>query len=553
MIGNKIKQKFSCTLLIIIAVTLLTQGIALAKESEFRLDIDSLNLQNGISTNLVVSIVNANGADVKEIKGLENFDVLSSMQSTSTQIINGSTTNEKNITYTIMPKNLGDFTLQASVEYKGKTYLTNELQVNVSEASNETKENAEDIFVETSLSENTLFFGQKIALGYKLYSRYNIENFGFLDDVTIDGFMASEIPQDQLKSELVYLNGNKYVQHEAKQLYLLPIKTGSFIIPAYNFQANVSTGDFFNASKPVYLQTESKEITVKPLPQTNQPANFSGIVGNLNIEATYSQQAVEYGDSMTLNVVASGNCNLENLTKIIKDGLPGFSVYETQKDLEESIQDDHYYAKKAFEIILVPEKTGEITVEPMVISYFDPESESYKEAEISGTTIQVNGEMPVQAQVSEENQPTSMETVTIDQVSYKTPSEPNSDYITLQVKKDSLLMGATVLVVLLMAIILILVVRTYRKNDKKLEAIYKQLMKADNKNDCYNSFNELMKYRLNISLKASSRSTVISQLEGANFANLVIDIMDEFEKQDRNNLDQIKNKMKDVYQKLRKG
>ena len=144
-----------------------------------------------------------------------------------------------------------------------------------------------------------------------------------------------------------------------RQIYLSPIKAGTYTIPEYNFQANISTGrGFFSSSEPKYFKTEAKQLTVKTLPE-NKPSDFSGLVGTLNLQSEYSRQEVPYGDSLTLKVTASGNCDLSALDKIAKNGIPDFTVYETAKDTQESIVDNKYLAQKEFEIILVPEN-GEL-------------------------------------------------------------------------------------------------------------------------------------------------------------------------------------------------
>jgi len=229
MTGKKVKMCF--VLLIIIISVLGTYGNVLAKNPEFRLDIDSLNLQKGAGTTLVLSLVNADGAQVSEITGLENFEVMSTNQSNSTQIINGDITIQRNISYVIMPKTVGQFKLQGIIKYSGNTYQTNEITVNVSEAKNLPSEEVSDLFIRTVISSDEIYLGQKVVMTYELYSRYNIEDYGFRENIEIDGFLLSDVPEDKLKAEYVYLEGNKYVKYEVRQLYLSPIKAGTFNIP----------------------------------------------------------------------------------------------------------------------------------------------------------------------------------------------------------------------------------------------------------------------------------------------------------------------------------
>lgn len=553
MTGKKTGKRVLISLICIIIMLLYTQLLVLANEPEFILSIDSLSLDMGASTNLVLSLVNAQDAKVLKIDGLENFDVLSSSQSTSTSIINNKATYKKEHYYTIMPKKTGEFTIQASMEYKGKTYRTNELKITVRETREDTTGELKDLFIKTNISaEEEIYFGQKAVLTYELYSRYNIEDFGFLDSINIDGFMMNDVKQEDLKASYVYLQDKKYVKYEARQIILSPLKTGTFTIPAYNFQVNVSTGDFFRSSKPFYLQTESREITVKPLPLDNQPSNFSGIIGNLNIESNYSKNELNIGDSLTLNVTASGSCNLEVLDKIIPDAIPGFSVYETEKDIEEKIENNEYIAKKEFEIILVPETNGEIKIEPIYISYLNPETGSYEQAEISGTTIMVHGEAPA-AQNQAINGSAPASTVKIDQVSYR----PNIEgYITINLKKDKLLTAVYALIALLAAGIAGYFFYSYRKkNQKEINELYKKMKKSSDENEIYSLLNTLIKNCFGISIKASTRDAINERLAGYGLAIPVLEVVEYFESKEAvpdKNPAILKKKIKDIYNKARK-
>lgn len=552
MIGKKNKAAF--LFLIIITIFIGSTSKVIAKDPEFLLDIDTLNLQKGKSTNLMLTLKNAQGAKLSQINGLENFDVLSSNQSTSTQIINGDISYQTDIRYIIMPKSTGKFTLEGIVEYKGKAYQTNLLNINVSEAKDLPQEEVSDLFVKTIISDNEVYLGQKVILAYELYSRYNIEDYGFRDTIEIDGFMMNDVPKDKLKAEYVYLEGNKYIKFEAKQTYLTPIKAGTFNIPEYNFQANVSTGGgFFSSSQAEYLKTDAKQLTVKPLPE-NKPADFSGVVGKLQLQSEYSRIEVPYGDSLTLKVTASGNCDLSALDKIVKNDINNFTVYETEKSMEENIQDNQYWSKKEYEIILVPEKSGEVKIEPIFISYFDTDSGTYKKAEIPGTTITVTGNAPqVQAQVQNADGNAAYEKVIIDRINY---SPNNEGYLTLQLKKSHVfIVFISLIVIALLLILVIFLPKVLKHKDKKLLEMFRQVNNANDKNGIYNILNNMIKYRFNFSIKASSKDLIKTKLTKYDISDTVFEIMDYLETDKANSnegISHLKGKMKEVYLGLSK-
>lgn len=546
MTGKKRRIRFAYILFSLIFIINLSLGAAFAQDAEFLLTIDSLNLQTNASTNLVVSLVNAQKASVTEITGLENFDVLSTGQSTSTQIINGDISNRKDLRYVIIPKQTGTFTLQAKVEYNGQTYLTNALQVTVSESAS--GEETENLFIKPVLSDGEMYLGQKAVLTYELYSRYNIENFGFLDNIAIDGFICADIPEDQLQAGYVYLNGNKYVMYETRQLLLSPMKAGTYTIPSFSFQVNVSTGDFFSSSKPVYLKTEPLELTVKPLP--SPPADFSGVVGKLNVDAAYSRQQLNYGDSLTLRITASGSCNLDPLTRIFTGDVDGFAVYETQKNMEDGVENNQYHSKKEFEIILVPETTGDLRIPPVFLTFFNPETDAYERVEIPGTTITVLGEAPA-AQAPAQTGYTPVETVRIEQVSYNTR---DGEYLTLQLKKETFIAVLLVIgMLLILALAAILFLRWRRKQNNTLYKLYQQIQRSGDRNEIYNLFSAMMKDCFNISLKASTRDAISARLSDCGFSREILDIRDVLETRPSDaDMGELKNRITEIYKKLKR-
>ncbi|TYQ16882.1 UNVERIFIED_CONTAM: oxygen tolerance protein BatD [Acetivibrio alkalicellulosi] len=550
MIGKKIIYKEILAFCIFVTA-ILSYGVNIyGNEPQFILDIDALILSKGESTQLVLSMINAQDGQILSIEGLEDFNVISTSTSTSTQIINRDVTHKKSHTYVIMPKTTGEFSLIGSVQFNGNTYQTNELRISVTEATTTTEEGeAKDLFIKTILSENEIYFGQKAVLTYELYSRYNIQNFGFLDSTDLDGFISQDIRQDVFNPEYLYIDGKKYVKYVVLQAFLSPIKTGLYQIPQYNFQVNVSTGNFFDSSRPFYLQTQPKELKVNPLPLDNRPNNFSGLAGTLNVDSNYTRQEIDIKDSLTLEVTLYGNCNLESLRKIIQKDIPGFSVYETEKNTQESIEDNKYNVRKEYEIILIPEKTGQIKIDPISIPYFNTETLSYDRIEIPGTTVKVTGEMTqVQGNIAAPSS-TQIERVNIDQISY---ASGNDSYLTITLKKSTLYIVLPLILIIMIIIAAIFKIPLFlSKTDKNLALLYNKIKKSNDQNDIYNTFNDMLKYCFDLSIKASPRSVINEKLAPYGILVPVLEIMDYMENRKDSSFP-LKDKINDIYAVLKK-
>ena len=542
-------------IMLILIFALLTVPAQAAGEAAFRIDIDSLNLRKGHSANINISLENAQGARVSNIEGIEGFDILSQSQGTSTSFVNGEVTHRVDFHYTVMPKTAGQYTLKANIQYNGEQHQTNALQVSISEASDSENESVENLFIKTVMSHEDSYLGEKIVITYELYSRYSIENFGFRDPIAIDGVLTKEIPGNQPRAEYVYIEGNRYAKYQARQLIIDPVKQGVYTIPSANIQVNVVSGggnSFFRSSTPMYLQTEEKQLTVNPLPTDGKPNDFSGIVGQLQLEGRYSRQEMKYGDSFTLYITASGNCNLDGMKNIINGELSGLSVYETQKNVTESVENNQYRIEKSFEAILVPEATGALEVQPISVPYFNPLTGKYERAEIPGVTINVLGDMPQPSNFNG-NQTGAVETVTVNQVNY---SKTDDDYFTIQVKKEWLYVGLGCFVALIaLAVALVKIASNRSKQDLIMKSLNKQLTASKDINEIYNIFNTIIKHCYNVSIKASSRNTIQHSLNDADLAEQVMDIMDYMESaktHDEKGHIYLKNKIKKTAATVRK-
>lgn len=523
-------------------------------EPAFRIDMDSLNMQMGISGDIIISMTNAQGAKIINIEGIENFEIVSQSQSSVTSINGAATEYREDSYYTVMPKAAGQFTLKANISYDGQTCETNALQVTVSEnAGGGDDGETQDLFVKTLISHAEAYLGEKIVVTYELYSRYSIDSYRFTDDVAIDGVVAKDIPDNQLKAEYVYLNGERYAMYEAKRLIIDPIKPGGYVIPSCNFQVNVINSrsggfGFFRSTTPVYLQTEEKELTVKPLPSNERPGDFSGIVGELQIESRYSRDELNYGDSLALYFTLSGNCNLDVIKGDIAGKMAGFSVYETQKNTAESVENNRYQVKKDFEAILVPEKNGIIEISPIFVSYFDPVTEKYEKAEIPGISVTVLGDMPQPNKTG-----ASGDVLIINQVKY---SDEKSDYFAFQLKKETaykILAGSAAFFILF--VVLIKLLAKQKRRDSELRSIYRKLAGSKDTDEIYDLFNHMIKHRYNLSLKASSKSAVLSGLPDADLALRVAEVMDYMESAKPNGKDghdYLRDKIKGIYRMILK-
>ena len=519
-------------LLSLCVAAMINVPVGAAQEPEFRVEMDSLQLQVGVSTRMVISLVNASGANIVSVNGLEYFEVLSQSQSESTTIANNETRTQIDLHVSLMPQAMGTFSMSVIIEYEGQMYETNTLEVTIGEEAVDTTDSAPELFVETLVSHEEAFLGEKVIVTYNLYTRVDIEGINFPGYLTIDGGVSKELANHQILNESVYIDGFRYMKYEVRQVIVDPIQAGVCTIPSIELQVSVfgedtsGFGGMFRSTELRSFQTDAKSLLVKPLPSEGRPAGFTGIVGVLELEGHYSREELDYGESLALEITAAGSCNLDGLKNIVSGSLPGFTVYESEKESTESVENHQYHARKGFELILIPDKPGDLKVPLVGIPYFNPYTETYETASIPEMPIRVLGDMPFENGASG-NTGGGFDTIVINQVNYK---DTDDGILLIHVKKDTLLWAAIAVVIFFIAGAAAWWTLTRRaKKNPELQALGKKIKSSNDVHEIFNLFNSMMKLCYQVNLKANSRSSVQDSLADTDLCERVLDIMDYVE------------------------
>lgn len=498
------------------SMTVITVPVYAEEEKEVFIEMNKTQLQMGVSTEIVLVLRNVGKAQIHSFEGMENFETISTGQSNSTQIINGATTKEVRVTYRVMPIATGTFTLKASIE-SGKDMLeTKPLEITITERDASMDTITEEVYVRTVINDDEIYFGEKAVVTYQLFSQYNLENSGIIEDVTIDGLIVDKVDTSVYQPDYMTISGNQYMMVVSEQLIVEGIKPGTYEIPAFDFQANLSTGGFFNSSKPVYLETETASLRVKALPEEGRPYAFGGLTGTFDVEAVYSAQAVEAGDPVTLSVTVEGSGNLSVLDSISQYGMPeGFTVYETDKGLNTFKHSEGSKVSRSYELIMIPKDSGQVTVPDFEIPYFDTDRESYGNLRIPGTLLTVGEQtgsnesgsgIGGQGDQGMDALGISASPLLINQVSY---AGSDDNHYVLKLSKTglkNLLVALAVLTVV--AVGLIVLYQSHKKHNDPRRQMRKEILRAESDVQLYEAVSNLVKYSYGIELK----STPISEL-----------------------------------------
>jgi hypothetical protein len=373
-------------------------GLAQVK-FEARTDKDIYALNEKI---LLTFMINNDGDNFDPPK-LDAFRVegpsISKGNNTSISINNGKVNSRREIftqlNYFLTPKSRGTFTIQpATIEYEGTIYKSNPVVVRIVDAlqmpvdpNDPYAQVGEGVFLVADISKQNPYVNEPVTVVYKVYfdPRYGVNNVRETENPAYNGFWSQFQDMKNLKAVLAKYNGKDYAMVEWRKVILYPLEAGSKNLDPLTITMDVNVPVRRTSPYESPFQTVSKTISagartinVKPLPEANKPIDFKGAVGDFAFKIVPSKKQVKFGESLDLVVEVSGKGNLK-LFELPKLELPSaFDVFEPKHNEEVNTPLSGMIGKISDTYTIVPQSKGKFPIKPIVFSYFDLKSNSYK-------------------------------------------------------------------------------------------------------------------------------------------------------------------------------
>jgi len=354
---------------------------------------------------------NAKVSDFKA-PAITNFDILAGpfkSESYSSQIINGNMTSSVSIsfTYTLQAQKTGTFTIpSAGITANGDKYTSNGLSIKVlpaddnSEASSSSSSSGssssaanispKNIFIRPILSRSSVYEQEAVTLSYKLYTTYDVVQFGNKVMPDFKGFMKQEFERTG-NAQLAYenYNGRNYLTATVYEVILYPQTAGEIIIDKATFEAIIRVqsrqsvksifDEFFESYSNVArsIDVPSLKINVKELP-LGKPASFSGVVGQFTINSSLSAEQVKVNEAVTMKINITGSGNMKLLKNPDIQFPEALEVYDPKVSNNFKTSSAGLSGNKSIEIMFIPRHAGTIEIPASEINYFDPKDRKYK-------------------------------------------------------------------------------------------------------------------------------------------------------------------------------
>ncbi len=355
------------------------------------------------------------------------------MQSQSVRIVNGAMSQTVSYSYILQAKTEGKFTIPAaSADIGGKRVQSTPVTVQVVKQSQQqamqqaeeqaaetemTKQLQKGIFLKATVNKNSVMRGEQIVATYKLYTRITLTNYTPRKMPALTGFWSQDIesPQQLLFNDEV-INGQVFRVAAVKKVVLFPQQSGTLELDPMEAEvvARVNVGGnrrnnsrdpfdaFFHGGDPfggdpfgqaqdvrVPLRSPVVKIIVKPLPESNVPAEFNGAVGTFSLETTLAPRSTKTNEPVKLTVRISGKGNLKLIDPIKLQLPPDIETYDPTTKDNIDMSESGASGSKTLEYLLIPRFAGEFKIPPVGFAYYDLEKKRYISLQSEEYTLSV--------------------------------------------------------------------------------------------------------------------------------------------------------------------
>lgn len=345
-----------------------------------------------------LTIEGGNTPDDPPAPSVDGIEVRGPNVNRQMSFINGNVSNRLILTWVLVPKREGKFTIPAlDVRVGGQILKTLPATLTVS-AGEKVKEAGDFAFAKISLPKKSLYVGEVVPMEVRLYldatARWEMRSMPALNG---DGFTTR--PFGKPTERTIQLEGKPY-NLVTFNTVIAPGKAGKIAIGPVPVNLVVSRADrrrqrfdlFSSGMGPAQELTVSApvlELDVKPLPVIGRPKDFSGAVGKFDFSATGTPGRVKVGEPVSMKLTIRGSGNFDRIGQPPLDEPQGWTTYSAKQEFSGN-EGAGTEGVKTFELPVTP-TVAKTTMPVFAFSFFDPETEKYVTLKSAPAPLTVEG------------------------------------------------------------------------------------------------------------------------------------------------------------------
>lgn len=370
-----------------VGVVLSTSGYAM---SSLTARIDKNPALQGEAVTLELIADSRLPADAINFRVLEqDFGVMAPSVSSSTQIINGQSSQSTSWKVVLLPKKTGELTIPA---FSAQGFSSAPIVLKVLDQPVNTAAGANtELFLRSEIEQQQLYVQQLSYYQVTIFFNGDLQR-GSLSEPVVDGASVVQVGQDVEGSELV--NGIRY-RTITRRYALTPQRSGNFTISAPTFSGEMIDRDsarynYFARTKTVVQQGQPVEISVQAIPD-NFPGDWlvAGLV-TLTEEWSPDVTTLKQGEPVTRIITLSAVDVAENQLPQINQGFPdGLRLYQEQPQAKSAQRNGRLVAQKVFTTAVIANKAGVLELPELVLPWWNSKTNQLDYARLPARRLTV--------------------------------------------------------------------------------------------------------------------------------------------------------------------
>lgn len=374
----------------VLLAAVLLLSLPLQALTQLSASVDKNPALRGEAVTLEVTANARVAADAINFRVLESdFTVMVPSVSTSTQIINGQSSQSTIWRIVLLPKKAGSYTIPAFT-LQGLSTTPISLEVLNETAQNNNSSNTE-LFLQGSMEQQQLYVQQLSYYQVTIYFNGDLQR-GSLSEPQMDGASIMQVGQDAEGTELV--NGIRY-RTITRRYAITPQRSGNFTITPPTFSGEMIDRDsarynYFARTKTVVQQAEPVDVVVNAI-----PADFPGnwlVAGLVTLTEEWSPDITELkqGEPVTRIITLSAVDVAENQLPDLKQGFPdGLRLYQEQPQAKSAERNGRLVAQKIFTTAVIANVEGELELPEVSLAWWNSQTNKLEHARLPARTLRV--------------------------------------------------------------------------------------------------------------------------------------------------------------------
>jgi hypothetical protein len=218
----------------------------------------------------------------------------------------------------------------------------------------------------------------------------SLDRFEWISIPSYPGWWAQRVEiSEQPAPEVIQWDGAQAVRYLVARSVLVPLSSGDLELPAAEARIGIRGRSLFAPPQVVERSTGSVTVAVKSRPPA--PPGYGGAVGDLRYSVSLAPEHVAFGESSVVTVRLEGKGNLPLVER--PSAWPACSSCETYPPEEDSnvkVDASGLSGSREWRMTVLPRESGELELEPVTMSVFDPAAGRYRSQTLGPLTLVVD-------------------------------------------------------------------------------------------------------------------------------------------------------------------